>query len=545
MNYIRSMLALTLTVVGTVRGHSYAELLHATTWADYLCYDKQHTRAQSWYHDYANNETLPYPLRSYSLYLFQTQQFGSLLAYKKQLQEHFKDDLTVQKAIAVALAHEKKDGESEALFISLAHQFPTAYEVVVPAAQMLINRGDDAQAQQLLEKLLNNRQQKQLTPVCMVLLAQLYLKAQNIDGAHTLMTQCVAYQPSYAPAWLILGTLEELKQNQHAALQAYRTFISLSPVPVPEIEKRIAALQLGTASPSPHRTLVQQSPIQQIMVMIMQKKYDAALSTTKQALYKAPEDAALRAIYVHLLVITGSYAAAIAQLVHYIDQKPDDYRWWGALHIIALNPASSKEALQSLHCAQVRHPYVTWGYLYEADCALRSGDYKKAYDLCAAASFLTRDEVMQTELLFMQALAGYEMHDYTRVAHVIEKGLKSSVIHAPLYNLAAYYYAHVGNFERAQKLIVQCCALEPQNFHYHDTAAFIAYKKGDLANASKAFTLLQQAHADDAAIALHASQVARKQDQAVRARELLAQAENHAYSEYVKRRLRSLQTGTV
>lgn len=544
MNYIRSILVLIFMVVCTMRGHSYAELLHATTWADYLCYDKQHTRAQSWYHDYVNNELLPYPLRSYSLYLFQTQQFATLLDYKKQLQDHFKDDLNVQKAIAVALAHEKKNNESEGLFIALAHQFPTAYEVVIPAAQMLINRGDDAQAQQILEKLLNNRQQKQLTPVCMVLLAQLYLKAHNVDGAHTLMTQCVTYQPSYAPAWLILGTLEELKQNQQAALQAYRTFISLSPISVPEIEKRIVALQLGH-NPQTQRTSTQQSPIQQIMALIVQKKYDAALSTTKQALLHAPEDAALRAIYIHLLVTNGFYKAAIAQLMHYIDQQPDDYRWWGALHIIALNPASSSEALRSLRCAHLRHPYVVWGYLYEGDCALRRGEYRQAHDLCTSASLLTHDEVMQTELLFMQALAGYEMHDYVRVAQAVEKGLQSSVIHAPLYNLAAYYYAHIGNFERAQQLIVHCCSLEPHNYHYHDTAAFIAYKKGDVENASKAFTLLQQAHTDDAAIALHASQAARKKDQAVRARKLLAHAENHAYSEYIKRRLRSLQTGTV
>lgn len=544
MNYIKSVLGLTLTIVYSVCGASYAELLHATTWADYLCYDKQHARAHDWYTEYINNTALPYPLRSYSLYLFQTQQFGTLLSYKKQLQEFFKDDFNIQKAVAVALAHEKKDAESEALFITLAHQFPTAYEVAVPAAQILINKGDEAQAQQILEKLLNNRQQKQLTPVCMVLLAQLYLKSENIHGAHTLMTQCVAYQPSYAPAWLILGTLEELKQNHKAALQAYRSFISLSPVPVPEIEKRVAALQLG-AVPQRHSVQAQQAPIQKIMIMIVQKNYDSALKLTREALAHASHDAALRAIYVHLLVATGLYNAAIAQLLQYVEQQPDDYRWWGALHILALNPASSKHALQALRHMHLSHPHIVWGYLYEADCALRMAHYTRAHELCVTASLLTRDEVMRTELLFMQALAGYEMHDYTWVAQAVEKGLESSVVHAPLYNLAAYYYAHKGDFERAQKLIVQCCALEPQNFHYHDTAAFIAYKKGDLVNASKAFNFLHQTHMDDAAIAIHASQVARKQDQFARARELLAQAENHAYSEYTKRRLRSLQTGTV
>jgi hypothetical protein len=238
-------------------------------------------------------------------------------------------------------------------------------------------------------------------------------------------------------------------------------------------------------------------------------------------------------------VVTGSYRSAVALVAQYIGEAPDDYRWWGALHIIALNPAFADVADATLKQLRLSHPQVVWGYLYEADCHLRVGGYAVAHALYAQAQHLTTDEVMHGELYFMQALCGYELHDYTLVSHAVERGLKLPLIHAPLSNLAAYYYAHCGDYDRAQKLIVQCCALEPHNYHYHDTAAFIAYKKHDLKQAGIVFTHLHDAHADDAAITLHAAQVAHKEANVGQAQALLAQAENHAYSEYVKRRLHS------
>lgn len=521
-------------MVFCAHAEDYAQLVHATMWANYLSFGKK-KNAEQWYQGVIDATTVPYPLRSYSLYLSHTEQHRALLRYKAQLQQHFKDDLEVQKAIAVALTHEKHDGEAEQLFLTLAAQFPTSYDVVLPAAQILVRQGEDARAREMLEKIINTRTQKQLMPVALVLLAQIYIKGNNLDAAHGLITQCTALQPSYAPAWLLLGTLEELKQNREKAVHAYRTFCSLSPLPIPDVEKRIALLQMST----PSQGGVQLATLQRCMLLILHKKYDEALQYTKQLLHAQPHDATVRALYIHLLVITDSYRSAIALLARYISEEPHDYRWWGALHIIALNPVFAPAAQATLHQLRLLHAHVAWGYLYEADCDLRKGLYKKAYDLYAQAHHLVTDEVMKSELYFMQALCGYEMHDYTMVTQAIESGLKLSVIHAPLSNLAAYYYAHTGAYDKAQKLIVQCCALEPHNYHYQDTAAFIAYKKGDLSNAATIFKVLHNTHVDDATIALHAAQVARKQHNYAAVHALLAQAENHAYSEYVKRRLQS------
>jgi predicted Zn-dependent protease len=519
----------------------YASLVHKTTWANYLSSSEKKS-AEKWYREIIDASTLPYPLRSYSLYLASTGQHRTLLQYKRQLQAAFKDDLEVQKAIAVALTYEKQHGEAEALFMALAAQFPTCYEVVLPAVQVMTKRGEDARARETLEKLLNARPQKQHTSIAMVLLAQLYIKENNLDAAYTLVTQCVAMQPSYAPAWLILGTLEELKQNREKAVNAYRTFCALSPVPIPEVEKRIALLHMSNTQNSG----LSLNALQQCMVLIVHKKYDEALQMTRQMLRAQPQDSTIRALHLHLLVTTGSYRSAVALLAHYIAEKPDDYRWWGALHIIALNQEAASVAQATLIQLRLHYPYTVWGYLYEADCALRKNSFKEAYNLYVQAHTIVTDEVIKSELYFMQALCGYELHDYAVVVQAIQNGLALSVIHAPLSNLAAYYYAHTGDYDKAQKMVVQCCALEPQNYHYQDTAAFIAYKKGDLSHAAIIFNALHMNHKDDAAITLHAAQAAHKQHNYTDARTLLAHAENHAYSEYVKRRVQSyLNAGTV
>jgi outer membrane PBP1 activator LpoA protein len=72
------------------------------------------------------------------------------------------------------------------------------------------------------------------------------------------------------------------------------------------------------------------------------------------------------------------------------------------------------------------------------------------------------------------------------------------------------------------------------------------YKKGDLSHAAIILNALHMNHTDDATITLHAAQVAHKQHNHAGALALLAHAGNHAYSEYVKRRLQSyLNAGTV
>lgn len=526
--------------------HDYADLVQATIWADYLCYDKQHVRANAWYDDAISTKAMPYPLRSYVLYLFDMHQYKTLLGYQKQLCEHFKDDLQVQKALAIALAHEKFDMQAEELFVRLATQFPNSYDVVLPAAQILIRRGNDMQAQAMLERIINTRTQRQATALCMVMLAQLYIKAQNTEAAYALMMQCTTSQPTYAPAWLILGMLEELKQNRDGAVKAYRIFAQLSPVSVPDIQKRIAQLTTHNSVLSNNQPTLPSQHVQALIFLIAQKKYSEALAASKKIIATFPDDPTVRALHVHLLVINGAYQSALALLSKYIHEQPNDYRWWGALHILALHQDAARAAHATLEHLCLQHLHSVWGYLYTADMALRFGNFHKAYALCEQACVITTHDVILSELYFMQALCGYELHDYQRVAHGIKKGLATKVIHAPLYNLAAYYYAHLGDYARAQTLIVQCCALEPHNYHYHDTAAFIAYKKNDLDNAHKLLDVLHTQHGTDAMISLHAASIAYKKEDLAGAQALLVQAENHAYSAYVKRRIQSyLKAGNI
>lgn len=523
----------------------YAQTLHNTMWADFLYYDKQHAYATDWYKNSIQECVMPYPLRSYSLLLFDMQQFGSLLHYKNQLQAHFKDDIEIQKAIAIALTHEKKNKEAATLFIELAEKFPGSYDVVLPAAQILIQQGNLVNARLALEKIINTRMQRNLTPICMVLLAQVYLKENNIDAAHTILTQCTTYQPSYTPAWLVLGALEEVKNNIPAALHAYNTYLLHSAIHNPQIEQHIQALNVKHTGKSVPYT-IKQSDTQHALTLIMQQNYPAALQVIRNGLYKNKNDAYLRALYIHALVTTESYTTALVTLTHYIQEKPTDNRWWGALHLLALHPNIEISALATLKTMQRQHPHIVWGYLYTADCALRKNNYSDAHALYTQALCIAQDDPLRAELYFMQALCGYELHDYTLVSRAINNGLQCTCVHAPLNNLAAYYYAHSGNYEKADTLIAQCCTLEPQNHHYQDTAAFIAYKKGNLTDAEKIYAILHKTHPTDATISLHAAQAAAKQNNFAQSRELLAQAENHAYSKYEKRRIQArLHTGTL
>ena len=256
--------------------------------------------------------------------------------------------------------------------------------------------------------------------------------------------------------------------------------------------------------------------------------------------YSRSESAYFRMLYIHLLVTTGAVETALVQLIQYIDKDPYNYRWWGALHVLAMHAATGDIASATLRNARLKHPDIVWGYLYEADCMLRNSTYTDAHGLYEQGYIMTNDPVIRAEICFMQALCGYECHNYVLVSQAIERGLRTKVVHAPLYNIAAYYYAHIGRVEQAHQLISICCSLEPHNYHYQDTALFITYKKGDIEKASIALTDLHSAYLYDATITLHVAKVLGKKNNNLQIRQLLAQAETHAYSEYQKRRIKAV-----
>lgn len=517
-------------------GADYAQVIHKTMWADFLFYDKRHQGAQEWYTQVVAETTLPYPLRSYALLLFGTGQYATLLQHKNMLDTSFGNDIEVQRALALSLVHERHDAEAEKTFLALIKKFPTAYEIAIPAAQILMRRGDNAQAQEVLEKIVHQRTQKVVSVLAQMLLAQSYMKTGNKTGARELLMHCTTLQPSYAPAWLLLGAVEELLGNYQAALGAYRSFSALSPVRVPEVEKQIQVLTMRCTDPTMHALHTHK---QQIQAYMAQQRYADALVLIKELLIANPEDAYARALYVHNLVTTEQNAAAIALLVRYIQQNPDDYRWWGALHILVLNPQSHARAYATLQTLQRTYPHILWGYLYCGDCYLRMEQYADAHALYAQALLCTQQAPVRAELYFLQALCGYELDDYTRVERAITQGLACACVHAPLYNIAAYYYAHVGAYEKALNLSKICCALEPQNYHYQDTALFIAYKKGEFSRVVDAYAQLHAKYPNDATIALHSACSCCKRDNKKASVQLLAHASNHAYSQYEKRRIQA------
>gem|GEM_PF-6676022 len=531
----KSTSALFLISVFLVDAHDdYAYLLHKTMWADFLFYDKQHNTAQEWYTRIIAETTLPQPLRSYALLLFNTQQFGTLLDYKSMLNAHFSHDVEIQKALALALAHEHHDNEAEATFLALVHKFPTTYEIAIPAAQILMRRGDYKGAQDILEKIVNVRTQKTISSLIMVLLAQNYIKTGNIAGAHALLAQCTTQHAAYAPAWLLLGTVEELQGNQVAALGAYKTFRVLSVLPIPEVDKRIGAL--SDVSFSSHEQRIHTAKLQ-IVALVLKQEYARALPLIKECLTTTPDDASLRALYIHGLVATGAAPTALATIVQYITKNPHDHRWWGALHILTLNPMTHARACATLNTIQRQYPHIVWGYLYCGDCDVRAHEYVAAHELYASALTCTHEVPMRAELYFLQALCGYELDDYDRVKQAVTAGLACPCVHAPLCNIAAYYYAHCGDYEKATQLSTLCCSLEPHNYHYQDTALFIAYKKGNYDTVAAAYAKLHAAYPTDATITLHAARSSYRQDKKSASAELLAHARDHAYSQYEQRRI--------
>lgn len=109
-------------------------------------------------------------------------------------------------------------GQAEHALERILIDWPLQVEALMRLSRLAQNRGDAARAVDLLQQAL---QQQPANPACALDLAFAHLAAQQPHQAMAVLEALLATEPSFFPAWLLLGEVRETEGDPRGALKAW------------------------------------------------------------------------------------------------------------------------------------------------------------------------------------------------------------------------------------------------------------------------------------------------------------------------------------
>jgi predicted Zn-dependent protease len=498
IGYTIPMVLLTLCVRVLICGDTdidYTRTLHHATWAHFLHHEKKYDEAGDWYSSLIQQPASIYSLKGYILFLFDRQQYAKIMSYKETIQTQFASDVDMQRVFAHALAHSGKLAEADTLFITLNKTFPTNPDIALEAIKALTRKGDTESALAVTHAIINKTAHKASVFLFFFVQAQLYVTLKKTVQAREALQQCLVLRPQFSQGWLLMSLLEAQEGNADKATQGYQSFLRIGGAHNKELEQYLLALAaqhaVGTRMQAA-AVYTHSAAYKKALVFHKERQFPRALAVVEAGIKQEPHNPHMKMLKIQILLDMQQAPNALAQLVAWIDQEPEQQLWFSLVHLLTHQHIPVQTAIDTLASVQKRMPDSLWVHLYLADLYMRMGQHAHAATCFERGVQITKDPVLKAELYFSQALLQYEQRAFDAARVAIEHGLAESVVHAPLYNIAAYYYATKGNdLTKAQNYIEQALAQEPDNVHYRDTQAVVWYK---LQVYDKAEALLDQLH---------------------------------------------------
>jgi len=524
--------------------NDYVQAVHHTMWATFLHKDKKSNDAQNWYQTITQKPVSPYSLKSYILFLAETDNYKKIASYIPEYSQQFAHDATIQATFAHALAKTGKEAEANELFIQLNKTFPTNQDIAFQAVQALAHKKEMGQALTIAQEIINKSTQKQSNFIFYFLQAQLNVQLGKLEEARAAAQECLALQPHFFKAWLMVGLVEEQLGNIDKAIQGYRSFLETSQQRNTHIEQHILALTLKqtTAQPTTGLPMPRNPSLEKTILLLKQKQYDQALKSVDQCIAQSPKNPHNKLLKIQILMDMKRHDDALALVVSWIKKEPKQQIWFSALHLLARMGIKEQALINALCSVKKSMPHNQWATLYLADLYMRTQTYDDALEQLKQACEQTNDALLKADLYFYSACIHYERRAFDLVAHALEQGLAQQQLHAPLLNMSAYFYATKGkNINKAEELITQALRLEPSNQHYLDTRAVILYKQGEYDKAELLLSGLLAQTNHDGTIMLNLAKTKYKLGKVDEARTLLKQAQAVAHNMHERTTIATLE----
>ncbi len=518
---------------------SYADCIHTLTWATYLYKDNQHAEAIRWYEPLLEHDIPPLVLTGYFQCLADQGMYERLIALKQTNNEQYEKNEIIQTLFGQALVGVGKTSEAQEHFSLLREKFPCNRQASLYLIQnhMIAKRWDEALV--LLEdEIGKNYEPQESQYIYHFFKAQVCLFQGFLEKAHSEVQESLAKNSQFSKAWMLLGLIEEYRGYNHEALKAYMTFLTLEPNMSDILAAHIDKLQQrssGSTQDTTHVTLKHAAELYAC------KAYDKACAVLDVYLKQYPTDARGRLLKAQIFLNEKRFEDLIGLLKQWIETPEQRTVWYSVAHRLLHAGCPVASILQFFEFVTKKDTSHI-PLLYQSDIYMRTKDYDKALQLFDRIDDETDDMIVKSDSAFQKALIFYEKGNNTSVESALTAGLAQRVVHAPLLNFAAYYYATRGkDLKKAETYVAQALLVEPTNPHYRDTQAVIWYKHGDYAKAEVLLESLTKELSEDGTIFLNLAKVKYKQAKFDEAAQYLAKARTYVHHNHERATIKKLE----
>lgn len=453
--------------------HDY-DHYHTYFWGFYNQLSGNHTIAQNCFNTILKNDGPLYAYEGLLYHLYETKKFDDITALMKNVDKTLEDNLDVQLIFAKVLEITGRHQEAEQKIVLLYEKFKTNQEVVYGCANVHIRHKNLDKALYIIKDYLESVPER---PSCFIfhyMTAQIYITLYQTEKAQEALKKCLELNPTFDQGWLFSGFLHELQGNLDAAITGYKTYLSLvgSDKQIEQQLLNVVMKQSGQPSNSLQKTF------EAAINLYRQHQFAHALQLIESCLTQQPTYRPARLLKLELLTLLNRNDQALKELQTWIQQEPEEDIWYRSAYLMYQAGIAPEKITQLYQNLIDKNTQNLSALLYLSDIYLKQKNSTQAAQLLKKALPLARDPLLKVKVLYQLGMIYFNNKQYEALQQIIDEGFKQNTFFAPLWNLAAYYYAtKKHNTKKAQQLINKVLETHKDNPHYLDTQALIWYKE--------------------------------------------------------------------
>jgi tetratricopeptide (TPR) repeat protein len=214
---------------------------------------------------------------------------------------------------------------------------------------------------------------------------------------------------------------------------------------------------------------------------------DEAFALNKILMKVHPQDAKAFTIYADFLYRDKKLIGAQENYLKAIERDSSKFAIWSQLMFIESELQDNEALLRDSKAALELFPNQPIFYFFYGSVSLQNKDFKEAVDyLTIGKAFVVDNPTLLTQFWASIGDANNGLKAYSESDNAYEEALKLDPKNIYVLNNYSYYLSLRGDkLERAEELSALCNEIEPDQFNYQDTYAWILYKQGKYVQAKE------------------------------------------------------------
>lgn len=337
-------------------------------------------------------------------------------------------------------------------------------ELSVQKEKIYIKLGDVENAAKEMEKLIeaypNEMRYRGM-------LADLYVANDMEDKAFRIYTEMLEKDPNNPYAHLSLHDYYKKKGDDEKAFESLKKAFSSNDLDIDTKMKILLSYYSATESEASLK--------------------DEAFALNKILIETHPDDAKSYTIYADFLYRDNKLIGAQENYLKALERDSSKFPIWNQLMFIESELQDNEALLRDSKAALELFPNQPIFYFFYGAVNLQKKNYKEAVDyLNIGKDYVIDNPALLTQFYANIGDANNGLKNYTASDEAYEKALEIDPNNIYVLNNYSYYLSLRGEkLERAEELSALCNELEPDQFNYQDTYAWILYKQGKYVQAKE------------------------------------------------------------